>query len=198
MKKYLILGLALVLALGFFALSQQEVKDPVCGMKLKTETAKFKSEYKGMTYYFCSADCKAKFEKEPEKYAVKPAHKPMAICCSLSEEMMKNVKVEKKETEKGLILTLTSSNPDVVKKLQENIGKCKMMEKKMEHMEHMEHKEMKHEECCMMHMKDVKSTIKNISDGVQIEFTSDNPEVLKKLKTSCGEGSCCEKKEHKH
>jgi P-type Cu+ transporter len=25
--------------------------------------------YKGKTYYFCCAGCKAKFEKEPEKYA---------------------------------------------------------------------------------------------------------------------------------
>lgn len=195
MKKYFVLGLALLLAFGFFALSQQEVKDPVCGMKLKAEEAKFKSEYKGTTYYFCSADCKAKFDKEPEKYVVKPAHKPMAICCALGEEIMKNAKVEKKETEKSLVFTLTSSDPDVVKKLQENIGKCKMMEGKMEHMEH---KEMKHEECCMMHMKGVKSTIKNIKEGVQIEFTSENPETLKMLKKSCGESSCCGKKEHKH
>ena len=191
MKKYFVVYIVMVVT-GLFA--QKELKDPVCGMELKVET-EFKSEYKGMTYYFCSADCKTEFDKEPEKYAIKPLHKPMTLCCSLGEEMMKNVKVEKKETEKGLILTMTSSDPDVVKKLQENIGKCKMMEKKMEHMEH---KEMKHEECCMMHMKDVKTTIKNIKNGVRIEFTSDKPEVLKKLKTSCEEGSYHNNKEHKH
>lgn len=100
MKKYSVSGLALVLVLGFFALSQQEVKDLVCGMKLKAEEAKFKSEYKGTIYYFCSADCKAKFDKEPEKYAVKTAEKPRAICCALDGKVMKEVKIEKKEIEK--------------------------------------------------------------------------------------------------
>ncbi|HEY6586459.1 MAG TPA: YHS domain-containing protein [Candidatus Methanoperedens sp.] len=31
-------------------------------------TAKFKSEYKGKTYYFCSPGCKKTFDSEPEKY----------------------------------------------------------------------------------------------------------------------------------
>ncbi len=185
MKRYFVVYV-FMMVVGLFA--HKGFKDPVCGMNLESET-ELKSEYKGMTYYFCSADCKAKFDKEPDKYAVKPEHKPISICCGLSEEMMKNVKVEKKETEKGLILTLTSSNPDVVKKLQENIGKCEMMEKKMEHMEH--------EECCMMHMKDVEVKIKNIKNGVQIELKSNNPEVIKELKRY-SEKNPSEKEKHKH
>ncbi len=203
MKESFILGIALVLVLGLgiaLSIPQEEVKDPVCGMKIKTSEAKFKTEYKGITYYFCSSDCKAKFDKEPEKYVVKAEekeHKTMPICCSLSEEIMKNVKVEKKETEKGLTITLTSSNPDVVKKLQESIGKCKMEHGEMKH-EEMSPSGMKHKECCMMHMKDVKSTVSNIKDGVRIELTSENPDVLKKIKNMCKGSSCCGKKEHKH
>ena len=29
-------------------------KDPICGMPVDTETAKFKAEIRGGTYYFCS------------------------------------------------------------------------------------------------------------------------------------------------
>lgn len=50
------------------------VKDPVCGMDVDPATAAYKSEYKGQTYYFCSAGCKKSFDKEPEKYAGQGAH----------------------------------------------------------------------------------------------------------------------------
>lgn len=46
-------------------------KDPVCGMQVDEKTAAGKSEYKGQTYYFCSAGCKKSFDKEPEKFAGK-------------------------------------------------------------------------------------------------------------------------------
>jgi len=42
--------------------------DPICGMQVDEKTAQFKTEYKGNTYYFCSAGCKKTFESEPEKY----------------------------------------------------------------------------------------------------------------------------------
>ena len=43
-------------------------KDPVCNMDVDEKTAKFKSDFKGKTYYFCSAGDKANFEKNPAKY----------------------------------------------------------------------------------------------------------------------------------
>jgi Cu+-exporting ATPase len=42
--------------------------DPICKMKVDEKTAKWKSNYKGKTYYFCAPGCKAAFEAEPEKY----------------------------------------------------------------------------------------------------------------------------------
>jgi Cu+-exporting ATPase len=42
--------------------------DPVCKMTVDEKTAKFKTDYKGTTYYFCAPGCKKAFEKEPEKY----------------------------------------------------------------------------------------------------------------------------------
>ena len=43
-------------------------KDPICGMTVDEKTAKFKSDYKGQTYYFCADECKHQFEKEPGRY----------------------------------------------------------------------------------------------------------------------------------
>ncbi len=42
--------------------------DPVCKMKVDERTAKFKSEYRGKTYYFCALGCKKEFENNPKKY----------------------------------------------------------------------------------------------------------------------------------
>ena len=45
-----------------------QVKDPICGMTVESKTAKYKSNYKGQTYYFCAPGCKTAFDKEPERY----------------------------------------------------------------------------------------------------------------------------------
>jgi len=37
-------------------------------MEVDEKTAKWKSTYKGETYYFCAPGCKAEFEEDPEKY----------------------------------------------------------------------------------------------------------------------------------
>lgn len=43
-------------------------KDPVCGMNVDEKSA-LSAAYQGRTYAFCSAGCKAKFEKDPARYA---------------------------------------------------------------------------------------------------------------------------------
>ena len=42
--------------------------DPVCNMKVVKEKAKYSEVYNGRTYYFCSADCKEQFTKEPKNF----------------------------------------------------------------------------------------------------------------------------------
>lgn len=42
--------------------------DPVCKMTVDEKTAKFKSEYKGKTFYFCAPGCKKAFDEKPEMY----------------------------------------------------------------------------------------------------------------------------------
>lgn len=43
-------------------------RDPVCGMFVDPKTSP-KSEFEGQTYYFCSLEDKAKFDKDPGNYA---------------------------------------------------------------------------------------------------------------------------------
>ncbi len=44
------------------------VKDPVCGMQIDEEQAAGLPVCDGKTYYFCSASCKATFDKHPSAY----------------------------------------------------------------------------------------------------------------------------------
>lgn len=48
-----------------------KVTDPVCGMKIDPATAAAQSTYAGKTYYFCSKDEKAKFDKDPAAFVNK-------------------------------------------------------------------------------------------------------------------------------
>jgi P-type Cu+ transporter len=42
--------------------------DPVCGMSVDKNNAAGQAAYKGTTYYFCSTECKTKFQQHPEQY----------------------------------------------------------------------------------------------------------------------------------
>ena len=44
------------------------MKDPVCSMNVDLREAGAMSIHQGHAYYFCSADCKKKFNANPEKY----------------------------------------------------------------------------------------------------------------------------------
>ncbi len=43
-------------------------KDPVCGMMVDEKKTKLASRHDNKTFYFCSASCKATFDKDPHKY----------------------------------------------------------------------------------------------------------------------------------
>src|SRR5208337_2732080 len=54
-------------------------RDPVCGMSVNPETAKFNAGHSGKTFYFCSAGCAQKFAGQPDRYATaEPARKDAA------------------------------------------------------------------------------------------------------------------------
>lgn len=121
-------------------------KDPVCGMTVKKEGAKYTFDYKGTTYYFCSQGCQTEFSKNPEKYLAADAPKGMAGMHAKMVEGQKmemggcpfmSADVDKKieNTKDGVVITLSSKKAEMVKKLQEHAammkaGKCPMMDAK--------------------------------------------------------------------
>ncbi len=148
-KRFLVLlGVAALIAVLALAQAIPDTaKDPVCGMTVKTAGAKYTYDYKGTTYYFCSEGCKTSFSKEPEKYlkptdvtkpmgqgmmgklAMKPKmmgqHMQMAggeQAASAMDNcpmMMKDVEKTVVNTKDGVTITLSSKNPETLKKIQE-------------------------------------------------------------------------------
>jgi YHS domain-containing protein len=61
-----LLGLAIFVV--FFALTMRRgATDPVCGMKVDRARA-LTTEHAGHSYYFCSQDCRGRFEADPDRY----------------------------------------------------------------------------------------------------------------------------------
>ena len=48
-------------------LEETAMVDPVCSMEVTAES-EWTAEYEGVTFYFCSQDCRDKFIEEPGKY----------------------------------------------------------------------------------------------------------------------------------
>jgi xanthine dehydrogenase accessory factor len=46
-------------------------EDPVCHMTVDPQAARHRTDFAGVTYYFCNASCKTSFEKDPQKYLAK-------------------------------------------------------------------------------------------------------------------------------
>ena len=52
--------------------------DPVCGMEVDSDTARFTATHDGQTYYFCSRGCMLDFEEDPKKYLAED-HQPRGM-----------------------------------------------------------------------------------------------------------------------
>jgi len=136
------LVLAAGLTVGAAVQVSDKAVDPVCGMSVTKAGAKWTYDYKGATYYFCSEGCKTSFAKEPEKYLAKTAEaKPMgggmgmmhgqepahmhgetADACPM---ILDGVERKVENTKDGVIITLTSKDPETVKKIQDRLAKMK-------------------------------------------------------------------------
>ena len=52
--------------------------DPVCGKTVRTETSK-SAVHDGSVFYFCSRDCRERFEAAPGSYLAAPARPPAEL-----------------------------------------------------------------------------------------------------------------------
>jgi len=179
-KNKLAIALLLTLSLAFVisALAQQTsadtAADPVCGMTLKKSEAKATFDYKGTTYYFCSAGCKDAFVKDPEKYLQK--------------------KDEAASEKPGTCPRSGKQMPMAGTGHGQMAGACPMMQ--MQH----QHGQMAGPAAgmsCPLMSKDVERKTENLPDGVAIKITSKDPEMVKKIHEhiekmkGMGAGCCC-------
>jgi len=75
-----------------------KVKDVVCNMTIEDSAAVGKSEYQGVTYYFCNLNCKNKFDQNPEKYLrVSESVEAMSHISTPLEAVMPKAEVRKIE-----------------------------------------------------------------------------------------------------
>lgn len=56
------------LAAGVEVHLPQIAADPVCGMDVDVQNAKYTTEFQGHTYYFCAAGCLRSFESDPNRF----------------------------------------------------------------------------------------------------------------------------------
>jgi len=203
----LLVALAFVSVLLAAAAVQEKpedmVKDPVCGMSFKKAEAKASFEYKGTTYYFCNAGCKDKFSQDPEKYLPKQAEKPeSAGKCPMAEKAAftcpKHPEVTSDKPGK-----CPKCGRDMIKPEMAKGQGCPMMKGQMAMM-HGKPGEAKGQACCpmagMMKSQDVEFKVENTKDGVQINLSSKNAEMVKKLqdmaakmKAGCDPKDCAKK-----
>lgn len=55
-------------------------KDPVCGMPIEPAHAVGCSQFEGVTYHFCCADCQRDFEANPGLFTAEGHARPMPCC----------------------------------------------------------------------------------------------------------------------
>ena len=68
-----------------------KVKDLVCGMDVDPLTAKYIARHNDRNYFFCSAGCQAKFEKDPAAYLAQPTQKVMVAAAADAPVKLKDL-----------------------------------------------------------------------------------------------------------
>ena len=54
----------------FKSTETEKAIDPICGMEVRVEEARYVSLFEGKHFYFCCSGCKTKFEKAPQNFMV--------------------------------------------------------------------------------------------------------------------------------
>lgn len=171
---------ALAFVLVIAAVGQQKsgdtAIDPVCGMTVVKATAKATYEYKGTTYYFCSAGCKEAFAKDSEKY------------------LKAQAKGEEKAAPMGMMHGAHMGQAPMPEGAP--MAGCPMMARCMPMRGRMGRMGMMHGgmgmrmgggmgmACgpnCPLHGADVEMTVEKTKDGVTLKVTSKNAETVKAI-----------------
>ncbi len=109
------------------------VKDPVCNMDVDPTTAAGSSEYKGQTYYFCSAGCVKRFNADPEKYLspeAAPAELPKSPMVQIGgitqQKHAAEPAVQQQALSKGTVTYVCPMDPEIRESKPGACPKCGM------------------------------------------------------------------------
>lgn len=104
------------------------VVDPVCGMHVDPQKARGSAEYKGKTYYFCSAGCEQKFKADPEKYLTKELPGLVAIggISGIKPALSRAPEPAGPSTAKGAVTYVCPMDPEVRESKPGACPKCGM------------------------------------------------------------------------
>lgn len=77
---------------------QVSATDPICGMSVLVDQAAETFTFIGVTYYFCSVECRDLFQLAPERHLVYLAHEPgdehYGYCCPTQRSLRAHSSVE--------------------------------------------------------------------------------------------------------
>ena len=59
----------MIFGFGKNSKKQNKARDPICGMSVVLDNAKYSTVWRGKKYVFCSPGCKEEFDKNPTQYA---------------------------------------------------------------------------------------------------------------------------------
>ena len=86
-------------------ISQEKVKDPVCGMEIDPRSA-IEYEYEGKIFHFCNPNCEAHFKRDPERFknydGMDPKLMQMKSPIESKEEVNVVDNIQKKEEDKKM------------------------------------------------------------------------------------------------
>lgn len=108
--------------------------------------------------------------QEQEENAQKKKNPRYILCSRITKEAVQGVKASKRRIDNGVVIVMTSPNPVEVKNLKEIISSCQVKD------------EMKKNEREILSLTGVKINETNLNNGIRLELTSENPEVVDKIK----------------
>jgi len=161
---YLLFSLV-ILSAGMVAQQKadEKVVCPVSGEMMLKSQAKATYEYEGKTYYFCCADCKDKFVKDPAKYTAQKAEMKEIYTCPMHPEVQSDKPGKCPKCGMNLVkktVTMPMAHTQGGMDMKE-AGACPMMG--------------------LMSLEGAQIVSENLSDGIVIRVTAKDPATVKKL-----------------
>lgn len=113
-------------------------------------------------------------EEEKKDNEQKKKNPRYILCSQMTKETLKGVKASKRRTGNGAVIVMTSPDPEAVKKLKEMVASCQAKTSPAGDTGKAQRD--------ILSMEGVKVFETNLNNGIRLELSSDNPEIVGKIK----------------